>query len=47
MTRTPQGFEVAFEVTGGREVGLALRGGSPLVLKGIRLQIQPSVAGPV
>jgi hypothetical protein len=45
---TPSGGEADFEVRPGeRAVSLRLRGGGPILLKGLRLSIQPEGTGPV
>jgi hypothetical protein len=44
----PGGFTAAVDVpAGARAVNLRLRGGGPIVLKGLRLLVQPSARGPV
>jgi len=44
----PSGWEADFEVRPGeRAVSLRLRGGGPILLKGLRLSVQPEGAGPV
>jgi hypothetical protein len=44
----PSGWEAEFEVRPGeRAVSLRLRGGGPILLRGLRLSVQPAGAGPV
>jgi hypothetical protein len=44
----PGGWEADFEVRPGeRAVGLALRGGAPLLLQGLKVSVQPPGPGPV
>jgi hypothetical protein len=44
----PSGWEADFEVRPGeRAVSLRLRGGGPILLKGLRLAVQPAGTGPV
>ena len=44
----PSGWEADFEVRPGeRAVSLRLRGGGPILLKGLRLSVQPEGGGPV
>jgi hypothetical protein len=46
--RVAEGWEADFEVGGGEgAVSLSLRGGSAMLLKGLRLQVQPPGVGPV
>jgi len=48
LSASPMGWEAGFEVRPGeRAVSLWLRGGGPILLKRLRLTVQPEGTGPV